>query len=92
MSISVLIESKSNGFVASTNSPISLIGEGSTEGEALSAIRTAFDERIRSGSRIIEIEISSADRLVQTAKQVGENPLFPEYLLAIEEYRQTANT
>ena len=91
MSISVLIEPKGKGFRASTKSPVTLSAEGTTEAEALTALRSAFDRRMSTGGRIVDIPFTRVEEILQTAHAVGENPLFEEYLKAIEEYRKIEN-
>ena len=91
MKIPVLVEPQANGYRASMNSPVSLSAEGKSELDAISLLREKFGQRLRGGGRVYYLSDSSAEDIIQAAEKSGENPLFEEYLKALDDYRRVEN-
>jgi hypothetical protein len=91
MKIPVLVEPQANGYRASTNSPVALSADGASEQDAIAALRQKFGERLPTGSRILYLSVSTPDEIIHAAEKSGENPLFDDYLKAVEEYRRIEN-
>ena len=91
MAISVLLEPKGTGFRASMSSPMALTADGATEDAALTAIRTAYLLRLSSGAKVVEIPIARVDDILRTARALGEDPQFEEYLKEVESHRKINN-
>lgn len=100
MEIPVYIEPRSNGFRASTASPLPLSAEGETADAAMDALRDVVAQTVKSGGQFRSLRLQDIARplsaseiavILETAKQMRENPLFEEFEAAIEDYRREHN-
>jgi len=86
MSISILVEPGVNGFRAAAGSPLDLCAEGDSAAAAVAALRGKIANRLSGGAMLIEQSISNPASPVPVLP-LAENPLFDDWLVAIEEYR-----
>ncbi len=82
MSISILVEPGTNGFRAAAGSPLDL----SAEGDSAAALRGKIANRLSGGAMLIEQSVRNFVSPVPVVP-LSENPLFDDWLVAIEEYR-----
>ncbi len=83
MSISILVEPGANGFRAAAGSPLDL----SAEGDSVAVLRGKIAKRLSGGAMLIEQSVSNPVSPVPVLP-LAENPLFDNWLVAIEEYRK----
>lgn len=86
MEIPVLVEPSPTGFRASTGAPLGLTADGPTADAALAALRTAVAERILAGAQVRTLTITGPTPT--PTRRLAENPLFDDWLRAVEEYRE----
>jgi hypothetical protein len=86
MSIPILVEPGANGFRAAAGGPLDLSAEGDSAAAAVVALRAKIADRLRGGAVIIEQSIASPASPVPMLP-LAENPLFDDWLAAVEEYR-----
>ncbi len=86
MSIPILVEPAANGFRAAAGSPLDLCAEGDSAAAAVAALRAKIADRLRGGAMVIEQSITNPASPVP-AIPLAENPLFDEWLVAVEDYR-----
>jgi hypothetical protein len=91
MELPVLVSPQVNGFRASTGGPFNLSADGLTADAAMDALRTVVVAKLQSGE-IRTLTISDFDVTRATARRLGENPLFEDWVKAVEEYRREHNT
>jgi hypothetical protein len=86
MSISILIEPAANGFRAAAGGPLNLSAEAESAAAAVAALRAKIAERLRGGAVLIEQAVAGFPCPVPVVP-LAENPLFDEWLAAVEAYR-----
>lgn len=91
MEIPVLLEPTSNGFRASTQSPVALSAEGGTESAAVAALTVAIRQRLQNGGKIRTLTLQGSETLDEIFARMRSNPLNAEFDKAIEDYRKVAN-
>lgn len=89
--IPVLVERSTEGFRASTTSPIALAAVGLTEEAALDALSGELHEQLQNGSRIRTLKVLDVEAIKAQGARIAANPLYGEYLASIEEYRRVHN-
>lgn len=92
MEVPVLVEPVPAGFRAATGTPVPLSADGPSADAAVAALHTLLADRLRAGGRLRTLTVSDADAITAAARAVGENPLFGEWVQAIDDYRKAANT
>lgn len=91
MEITVFVEPIGSRFRASTGNPIALSAEGASEDAALSALRDQLSARQRSGGHFRTMAVTDSNSVLAAARTVGENPLFEEWVRAVDAYRASNN-
>jgi hypothetical protein len=91
MEIPVLLEPTASGFRASTQSPVPLSADGSTETAAMDALSDILKHRLQNGAQLRMLRIQNEEPLDEIHQRMILNPLYPEFLKSIEEYRKVAN-
>jgi hypothetical protein len=93
MQISVLVEPvANNGFRARAGEPFGLCCEGTTREEAIANLRALCAAKLRNGAELLAVEVgSSPNPLLQFAGMFKDDPYFPDWQKAIEEYRREMN-
>lgn len=87
MSISILVEPAAGGFRAATGAPLNLSAEAESADAAVAAVRAKIGERLRGGAVLVEHPVPFASTV--PVVPLHENPLFDDWLAAVEEYRRT---
>lgn len=90
MSISILVEPATNGFRAAAGGPLDLTAEGESASAAVAALREKIADRLRGGAVLIEQSVAAPISPIPIVP-LAENPLFDEWLAAVEEYRTTSD-
>jgi hypothetical protein len=85
MAISILIEPAANGYRAITGGPLDLVVEAATLSDAVAALQAKIADRLRGGAVLIEQTVAPASPIPVLA--LAENPLFDDWLRAVEDYR-----
>ncbi len=91
MELPVIVSPVPNGFRAATGQPLDLSADGPTPDAALSALRTVVVAKLQSGA-LRTLTVADADATAALARRLGENPLFEDWVRAVEEYRRQHNT
>lgn len=91
MELPVLVSPLPTGFRAATGGPLDLTADGPTPDAAVYALRVLVMGKLI-GGQIRIITVSAADASSAAAQRLGENPLFEEWVQAVEEYRREHNT
>jgi hypothetical protein len=86
MSIPILVEPAANGYRAETGSPLDLSAEADTAAAAVAALRAKIGDRLRAGAVLIEQPVPAPTFPIPVVP-LAENPLFDDWLAAVEEYR-----
>lgn len=89
--IPVLVERSTDGFRASTLSPIALAAVGLTEEAALDALSGELHEQLANGNRIRTLKVLDVEAIQTQGARIAANPLYGEYLASIDEYRRVHN-
>ncbi len=84
MGIPILVEPVANGYRATTGGPLDLMAEASSTAQAVTDLRAKIARRLSAGAMLIEQPIPPAPT---NARPLAENPLFDQWLEAVEEYR-----
>lgn len=87
MEIPVFVEPTPTGFRAATGSPLPLTADGPTADAAVAAVRELLAERLRAGGQVRSLTILTADEVAGAGRRLADNPLFDDWLRAVEEYR-----
>src|SRR5262245_59522979 len=87
VSISILVEPAAGGFRAATGAPLNLSAEAVSVEAAVAAVRAKIDERLRAGFLLVDHPVPFASTV--PVIPLHENPLFDDWLAAVEEYRRT---
>lgn len=90
MTIPILVEPASSGFRAETGGPLNLSAVGTSSGEAVASLRELIAARLSNGATIIDLPVPQKPPLVHELP-LSENPLWPDFLAAIEEKRRKAD-
>ena len=85
MSISLLVEKAANGFRAVAGGPFTFSAEAASADAAIAALRAKIDDKLKGGA--ILIEQSFAHHQPLPVVPLAENPLFDEWLKAVDDYR-----
>jgi hypothetical protein len=91
MEIPVLLEPTASGFRASTQSPVPLSAEGSTEIAAMDALSDTLKHRLLNGAQLRTLRMQNEESLDEIHERMIRNPLYSEFIKCIEEYRSVAN-
>jgi hypothetical protein len=86
MTIPILVEPATNGFRAAAGGPLDLSAEGDSAAAAVAALRAKIADRLRGGAVLIEQAVAPAASPVPVVP-LAENPLFDDWLAAVEAYR-----
>ncbi len=86
MTIPILVEPSATGFRAETGGPLNLSAVGSSSGEAIALLRAKITARLSGGATIIDLPVPQKPPLVPELP-LSENPLWPDFLAAVEAYR-----
>jgi hypothetical protein len=89
MEIPVLVEPSPAGFRASTGAPLGLSADGPTADAAMTALRTLVADRLHAGSQLRTLIVPGPS---PAPSRLAENPLFDDWLRAVEEYREQRDT
>jgi predicted RNase H-like HicB family nuclease len=94
MQIPVLLEPVAgNGFRARSGEPVPISAEGSTREEALRNLQRLLENMVRHGAEIAALEIPSRSHpLAPFAGMLADDPLFDEWIQAMREYREKAES
>jgi hypothetical protein len=88
----VSIEKTKRGYRASSGKPLEADVEAATREEALSQLRAALTERLRSGVELVDLALPGAEQRpenpwLRIAGIFQEDPLFDEWQASIAENR-----
>src|SRR5262245_23341932 len=86
MTVPILVEPVAGGFRATAGGPLELSAQGRSAAEAVNALRAKIDARLSGGAILIEQPVrppQSPGGIVP----LSENPLFDDWLKAVETYR-----
>ncbi len=86
MSISILVEPSPGGYRATSGGPFDMIAEAESAAAAVAALRQKIGERLQKGAMIVEQTIAMPPSPVPVLP-LAENPLFDDWLAAVEDYR-----
>ena len=86
MSISMLVEKAANGYRAVAGGPFALSAEAASADAAIAALRAKIDDKLKGGAILIEQSFAQ-QHLPLPVMPLSENPLFNEWLQAVEDYR-----
>ena len=86
MTISILVEPTPIGFCATTGGPLDLSAEAVSAAEAVNALHEKIVRRLEQGAILID-HPAPAPRPPIPVLPLAENPLFGEWLAAVETYR-----
>jgi hypothetical protein len=84
MEIPVLVEPSPTGFRATTGAPLDLSADGPTADAALAALRMLVADRLRAGGQLRALTVTATP----SGSGLADNPLFDDWLRAVEEYRK----
>ena len=86
MSIPILVEPAANGFRAIAGGPFDLAAEAADAGAAVAALRAKIADRLAGGAVLIEQAVPPPRSPIPVVP-LAANPLFDDWLKAVEEYR-----
>jgi hypothetical protein len=86
VSIPILVEPGPTGFLAKTGGPLDLSAEAASAAEAVRALQEKIARRLEGGAMIIDQPIRVAQSPIPITP-LKENPLFEEWLAAVETFR-----
>lgn len=86
MSIPILVEPAAHGYRAEAGAPLSLSAEADTAAAAVAALRAKIAERLSAGAVLIEQPLPAPVPPIPVVP-LAENPLFDDWLAAVDEYR-----
>ncbi len=89
MSISILVEPSQSGFRAATGAPLDLSAEAPSAAEAVNAVNEKIARRLRDGAMLVE-HFGTAPRPPIHVVPLAENPLFDDWLAAVEIFRSNS--
>jgi hypothetical protein len=85
-SIPILVEPAANGFRAAAGGPLDLSAEADSAAAAVAALRLKISDRLRGGAVLIEQSVGGFASPIPLVP-LPENPLFDDWLAAVEDYR-----
>lgn len=90
MEIPVLIERvKRNGYRARGTEPFALSARGATREEALAKLRTKIQARLKNGTEVVGLEISTPQQgWTEFAGMFKDDPGIDDWIQSMAEYRQ----
>lgn len=91
MELNVYIEPSNGGFRAITGGPLDLSADGATVDAAADALQQLVAARLRAG-QLRTLTVTGVDPILSAARNVGQNPLFEDWVREIDEYRRLHNT
>src|SRR5262245_21926498 len=93
MQFPVLIEQvANNGYRASSGPPLALSADGATQEEALARLDQQLQARLKTGSKIVSLEIASAQHpLAEFAGMFKDDPDFDDVVGIMAENRRKQN-
>src|SRR5580658_5467841 len=91
MTISILVEPIQVGFRATTGGPLDLSAEAASAAAAVKALQEKIASRLERGGILIDHPFS-APRPPIPVLPLADNPLFDEWLAAVETYRTERET
>lgn len=92
MELPVFVTPLGGGFRAATGAPLHLTAEGPTADAALVAIRDQVAAHLRAGGQFRTLAVTDVAAIQESARKLGESPLFEDWVQAVEEYRRQHNT
>lgn len=90
MSISILVEPSQTGFRATTGAPLDLLAEASSAAGAINALSEKISHRLQNGAILVE-HPSPAPHPPIPVLPLAENPLFDDWLAAVEKFRSDSS-
>lgn len=90
MSISILVEPRNPGYRAKTGGPLDLVADAATVPDAVAAVRAQIADRLGRGAVLIEQSIAPLPPVA--VMPLADNPLFDDWLKAVEIYREQSDT
>jgi hypothetical protein len=88
MSIHILVEPAADGYRAEAGSPLDMSAEADTAAAAVAALRIKIADRLRGGAVLIEQPVPAPQSPIPVVP-LAENPLFDDWLAAVEDYRNS---
>lgn len=92
MEIPVLVEPSPAGFRATTGAPLGLTADGPTADAAVAALQILVADRFRAGAQLRTLSVNGPTLPSPSGRRLADNPLFNDWLRAVEEYRQEKDT
>src|SRR4051812_27681528 len=86
MTVPILVEPVAGSFRATAGGPLELSAQGGSAVEAVNALRAKIDARLTGGSILIEQPVKPSQSPIPVIP-LSENPLFDDWLKAVEVYR-----
>jgi hypothetical protein len=90
MTIPILVEPAATGYRAETGGPLNLSAVGTSSGEAVASLQELIATRLSNGATIIDLPVPQMPSPVPILP-LSENPLWPDFLAAIEENRRKSD-
>jgi len=81
----MLVEKAANGYRAVAGGPFVLSAEAASADAAIAALRAKIDDKLKGGAILIEQTFSQHQPF--PVVPLAENPLFDDWLKAVEDYR-----
>ncbi len=91
METAVLVEPSPTGFRASTQSPVPLSADGTTESAAMAALTAVLRQQLPNGGKIRMMTVDAPQTVLDICAEMRANPLHEEFEKAIQGYRKIAN-
>jgi hypothetical protein len=91
MSITVFVEPQGPGFRAATGGPLDLAAGGASPDEALASLQALVTAKLQAGGQIRALPVLDVTAVQSAARAVAANPLFEDWVRAVEEYRRDRN-
>ena len=89
MNTAILVEPVGAGFRAASGGPLDLSAEAKTAAAAVAALRAKIADRLRGGAFVLEHSLPGS-RMPFPTLPLAENPLFDEWVAAVDDYRRHA--
>ena len=87
MTIPILVEPSTTGFLASTGGPLNLSAEAVSPEGALAALEAKIESRFERGAVLVHHKVFPPQSPIRMTP-LAENPLFDEWMDAIEKFRE----
>jgi hypothetical protein len=88
MTIPILIEPHGSGFRARTGGPFDITADAPSADDAVAAVRRQLDDRVRAGAVVVPVPLPVPIPALPPILPLDENPLFDDFLKAVEEGRR----